>query len=830
MNDTNGAGVLPASAARPPAAAPATPPFVTSGLTTAEVALRRAQGQGNDAPLPENQTYGQILRRNLLTFLNSVLTMIGVALLVLGRVNDAVSTVGIMAINVLVGTVQELYAKRKLDRITLLTRPIATVVRDGQERPVAPGELVTGDLLVARAGDQLVVDGEIVGIGRLELDEALLTGESDPVVKQAGDQVFAGSSCLAGGGRYIATRVGAASLARQLTVGARAFRQVRTPLQREIDVIIRLLVLLVCQFGFLLGVASRLQGIPLVESVQIAAVVAGLVPNGLILTISAAYALGALRMAGKGALVRQANAVESLSHINVLCLDKTGTLTANRLTLEAVQPLGAPEAEVRALLGAYAASTTNGNKTIAAIGAACGPPDAVWRITHDVPFSSARQWSALAVHDGVQGGIYVLGAPERLQTALVPGQDYQPYVDAWLARGRRVLLFAYRAGLAPLYDAGNQPCLPDSLAPLGLVSFRDELRPEAAATLAGFAAAGVQLKVISGDHPDTVAALARQAGLGPALQTCTGADLDGLTEDQIARLAAETTIFGRITPAQKARLVRALRASGRYVAMIGDGVNDVLALKEAQVGVAMQSGSPAARAVADLILLHDSFAALLPAVREGQRILNGMTGIFRLFLTRIAAEMLVILAVAVLAVPFPFMPTHISLLTLLTVGLPTFALAVWAKPGPPPGQALRRLSRFVIPAAWTLAIAALVVYLPYIFLHAATPHARTALTVTTILAGVLLIVFAAPPVRLLAGGEPAQRDWRPAVLAAVMLAALALILRSAAWRGFFALAALGPGDYLWITAVTGAWAAGLNAIWWTRAFERFLNLEDESPH
>ncbi len=326
------------------------PVTALQGLDEREAAARHARGQGNDAHLHHSQSYGHILLRNTATFLNGVLFSVGAALLALGRLNDAITTVGVMLLNLLVGTAQELYAKRKLDRIALLTRPTATVVREGRERTVDPGEVVLGDLLAARAGDQIVCDGKVVGTGRMDLDESLLTGESDLVPKAAGDPVYSGSVCMAGSGCYEATQVGPASLANQVTAGARAFQVVKTPLQRDMDLVLRIVLLLVVQLGLLLAVAAHLRHTSLVEGVQIVAVVAGLVPNGLILVITTAYALGALRMAGKGALLQRANAVESLSHVNILCLDKTGTLTANRLALHAVHPLAVPEAELRAAL------------------------------------------------------------------------------------------------------------------------------------------------------------------------------------------------------------------------------------------------------------------------------------------------------------------------------------------------------------------------------------------------------------------------------------------------------------------------------------------------
>ncbi|HEX5506401.1 MAG TPA: HAD-IC family P-type ATPase [Thermomicrobiales bacterium] len=803
------------AAVRPTSGPPATDP--ERGLTEAEAAVRRAGGQGNAVAARASQTYRQIVRRNALTFINAVLGGLGLTLLALGHRNDAFSTVVIMALNVLVGTVQEVYAKRRLDRIALLARPTATVVRDGRERAIDPADVVRGDLLVARAGDQLVADGPLA-VGGLEVDEALLTGESDPAPKRPGDPVFAGTVCVAGAARYEARAVGAARVATRLATEARAERRVQTPLQREIDLVIRLVLLLVAQLGLLLALAARLQRVPLAESVQMAAVVAGLVPNGLILTIAAAYAIGALRMAGKGALVQRANAVESLSHVDTLCLDKTGTLTANRLRLVETRPLGVADGDFRAALADYAATTAAPNRTIAAVAAAL--PSRPRPLRDEAPFTSGRQWSALAL-GGDGGGVYVLGAPEALRPALATGDDLDGAAATWTARGWRVLLLARGPADAPLADAAGRPRLPGPLVPLGLAAFGDELRPEAAATLRGFVRAGVRLKLISGDHPRTVAALARQAGFPGADAAVAGGDLDALDDDGLARVAEETAVFGRVTPRQKARLVRALRRRGHYVAMVGDGVNDVLALKEAQLGVAMQGGSQAARGVADLILLKDSFAALVPALGEGQRIIGGMQDIFRLFLTRIAYETLVIVGAAVVGVPFPFVPPQIALLTLLTVGLPSFALAWWARPGPPPAGAVRALARFVLPAAWSLGALGLVVYLAHVLRGADTAVARTALTTVTLLGGLLLIPCARPPV---ATGDGRRGDWRPTALAVALLGASIGVVVTPALSRFFELAPLPAWEYALLAVAVLAWGAALVWGWRARWYDRLLGL------
>jgi cation-transporting ATPase E len=798
------------------------------GLSAAEVTTRRQRGQGNVVQFQTGRTYLQILRKNAFTFINTVLFSIGIVLVLMGQMGDAVVTAGLVLLNVIVGVYQEGRAKRKLDQIALLTRPKATVVRDGEEESVDPGEIVLGDVLVARPGDQIVVDGDVIGDGRMEVDESLLTGESERILKQAGDAVYSGTFCVVGSAVYRAQKVGADSVVNQLTAGARAFRQVKTPLQRDIDFVIRILVILVTQLGILLGLSFFIKGVPVVEWVRVAAVIVAMVPQGLFFMSTVAYAMGAVRVAGKGALIQEANAVESTSHVNLLCLDKTGTLTTNRIELQDMIPLsGAPgggEAELKRLLGNYAASTAGGNQTTAAILEACGGQASP--LKDEVPFSSERKWSAMAFDDPeLPGGAYVLGAPEVLRPSLKADAGLDALVDGWARQGLRVLLFAHHAdGLAP--QAGQDPPpLPSDLNPLGLLSFRDELRPEAQETLRHFSELGIEPKLISGDNPQTVTALARQVGLADDVRAVSGLDLEGMDEAQLEALAGETTVFGRITPRQKEKLVDIFRDQGYYVAMIGDGVNDVLSLKKAQVGIAMQSGSQATRGIADIVLLGDSFAALPIAFREGQRIVRGMEDVVRLLLTRTFYVLLLIVATQLVGVPFPVTPKHNSILALLTVGIPILAIAAWARPGAPPKSVVRSTSHFVFPAAFTVSVVALAVYLAYLAATGDVEIARTALTTATVLCGLVLIPFVEPPTEALVGGDVLSGDWRPTLLAVGMLALFFVVTAVPPLRAFFELTPLRVWDYLLIAAVVVIWALLLRLIWRARAFERLLALE-----
>lgn len=800
--------------------------YEIKGLSESEVNARRQCGQGNDVQFQTSRSYLQILKKNAFTFINTVLFAIGIVLVLMGQIGDALVTAGLVLLNVIVGVSQEGRAKRKLEQIALLARPKATVVRSGQEKSIDPGEIVLGDVLVVRPGDQIVVDGQVIGDGRVEVDESLLTGESEHVPKQAGDAVYSGSFCVTGTAFYEAQKVGADSFVNQLTAGARAFRQIKTPLQRDINSIIRILVLLVTQLSILLGISFVMREVPLVEGVRVAAVIVALVPQGLFFMTTVAYAMGAVRVASKGALIQEANAVESTSNVNLLCLDKTGTLTTNRIKLHAMSLVGdaLDGHEVKRVLGDYAASTLGGNRTMAAIKEAFGGE--VRRVKEAVPFSSERKWSALAFFDDSDlRDVCVLGAPEVLRGYLQFNPDLDSQIDEWADEGLRVLLFAYRPDNTSLHDAAGEPQLPSGLIPLSLLSFSDELRPEAQETLRHFAELGIRLKIISGDNPRTVAALYRQVGFAEDIRVVSGLALEGVDDAQLEEVAEEVTIFGRITPQQKEKLVRLFRSKGYYVAMIGDGVNDVLSLKQADVGIAMQSGSQATRSVADIVLLGDSFAALPIAFREGQRIIKGMEDIVRLLMTRTFYVMLLVIATQVAGAAFPVTPKHNSVMALLTVGIPILAIAAWARPGAPPRSVIRSTSRFVFPAAFTVSVVSLAVYLAFLGTTGNLEIARTAVTTVTVLCGLVLIPFVEPPTEWWVGGDVLSGDRRPTLLALGMLGLYGVIMTVPSLRAFFELTPLRGFDYLLIGIVVTVGALFLRLIWRARLFERLLDLE-----
>ncbi|WP_240619310.1 HAD-IC family P-type ATPase [Blastococcus sp. TF02-8] len=554
------------------------------GLSQREADARRRAGEGNTAHSRSARSYTQILRTNVFSSFNLILFSIGVALLALGRVNDAVVSVGLGLVNAAISAVQEIRAKRKLDRLQLLGRSTVTVVRDGRDVEVPPEEVVRGDVLHLRPGHQVVVDGPVLDGGRIEADESLLTGESDAQVKRPGDDLLSGSFCVGGEGRQLARDVGADSYASRLTADARRVSTDTTPLQRRIAFVVRLVICLVVLMSGAILAQAALEGLTLVRVVQTTAVLSGLVPYGLFFLIAVAYTVGAAKSGGRGALVQQVNAVESMSNVDVVCTDKTGTLTTGRLSLAEVVPLGGQAAaDVERLVGSMARSSTAANLTTSALAAAL--PGDPFPVREEIPFSSSLRWSALRTDDGV----YVLGAPDALAPHL-SGAPLDGPVGERTERGLRVLVVARAADEPALLRESGRPRLP-ALEPLAVVALADELRPQVRDTIGRFLADGVTVKVVSGDDPRTVAALARQAGLDTT-DPIPGTALDALSDAELDAVVARSTVFGRIAPEQKERLVGSLRRQGRYVAMLGDGVNDARALKAAQVGVAMRSGAP----------------------------------------------------------------------------------------------------------------------------------------------------------------------------------------------------------------------------------------------
>jgi cation-transporting P-type ATPase E len=790
------------------------------GLSSTEAQARLKNGQGNTNKLQSSRSLSDIFISNFLNIANVILLAIMGVLIAVGKPADAFVSGGVVVINIAIGTFQEYRSKRKLDAIALLTRPKVTVIRDGQAQTIDQAQVVIGDAILFKAGDQAVVDGKMVAdpsrdesVQRIEVDESLLTGESDLILKRTGDEILSGSFAVVGEGIYIAERVGADSFAQKITAGAREYTSTFTPLQRQISVIVRVLVVLTIAESLLLGVSYIFQEKPFSDAIEDVAVIISLIPQGLLLMITVAYALGAVRIAAKGALVQQINAVESLSNVDVLCLDKTGTLTTNRILFDALHPLnGFGEADFKQALGTFIASTHSHNRTAEAIAHAIDRKAEA--ITTEIPFSSSRKWSAATFKEG---GSYVLGAPEMM------GLHHSEQIRELANQGLRVLLFAH----SPQTMNADNPQLPDDLSPVGLVTFSDELRPHVQEVLAGFRKANIALKLISGDNPTTVAALAYQAGFSSESdRAISGLELANLSPLAFEQAVRDHAIFGRITPEQKQNIVDALREDGHYVAMIGDGVNDVLSLKKAQVGIAMEDGSAATRAVADIVLLGNKFEVLPDAFLEGQRILNGMQDSTRLFLNRTLYMAFLIIFTGYIGSEFPFSPRHNFLLTTLPVGVPALFLAYWAKTGQPKKSLVLSTAEFIIPAGLLVLLMNVFLWLFYIVNRdASVESTRSILTIASVLAGLWIIIIAEHDRDLWRTASTLHlylHDMRRVSLAVVMFLLFVVSLFVPSLRDFFEMSVPSLTDIGIILGVLVVWAAALHLIWRYDVLERLL--------
>ena len=704
--------------------------LAATGLSSAEVAERVAAGKVNIVPDAPSRTVGQIVRSNVFTRFNLLMGILFAIVASQQAWKDGLFG-GVIVANVLVGIVQELRAKHTLDQLAVLNAPKAHVVRDGKVEEVGVSTLVLDDIVELKPGLQIVADGEVL-TDELEADESLLTGESDPVVKRPGDQLLSGSFVVAGTARAKVTKVGAEAYAVKLAEEARRFTLVRSELRGAVDRIVGWIGFALVPIGIGLFISQvTLDGVGTHEGLirSVGGVVA-MVPEGLVLLTSVAFAVGVVRLARQRTLVQELPAIEVLARVDVVCLDKTGTLTTGSMSVVEVRTLeGSDPDAVEEALGALAWSDPNPNPTQLALQR--HHPDRVDRVsTGSVPFSSSRKWSAQSFE---RHGSFVIGAPEM---AMGDGfGSIQAEVETEAEAGRRVLLLAHSERAL----SGND--LPADLHPLALVMLEDEVRPDAADTLRFFTEQGVTLKVISGDNPTTVGAVAMRAGLDDIGEVFDARNLPGEGTEELADVLEKTTVFGRVSPHQKRAMVKALQSRGHTVAMTGDGVNDVLALKDADCGIAMASGSAATRAVAQLVLLDSNFAGLPRAVAEGRRVINNIERVASLFLTKTTYALLLAVLTVVAREPFPFLPRHLTLVGTLTIGLPAFFLALAPNDDRVGPGFLHRVVRFASPAGLIAAAVTFAAYLDARAAHGTTPQqAQTAATL--VLASVAIIVLA----------------------------------------------------------------------------------------
>ena len=643
------------------------------GLTAGDVEARRERGQGNEEHLPTSRSIAHILRANILTRFNAILGALFVAIVIVGPFQDALFGF-VLVLNTGIGVVQEIRTKRTLDRLAVLAAPHARVRRDGDVIEVVDAELVVDDLVELGAGDQVPLDGMTLD-GFLEVDESLLTGESEPQPKEAGSELLSGSFVSSGSGVYRVTKVGSDSYANRLASEARQFKLASSELRDGINRILQIVQWLIIPVAALLITSQVLGHTDFADAVRsCVAGVGAMIPEGLVLLTSITFAIAVARLARKRVLARELPAVEGLARVDVLCVDKTGTLTTGGIVADGYEVVDDTESaeRVEKVLGALAAVEERPNATVAAIGARWAAP-ADWRAMASVPFSSARKWSGA---DFGPQGTWILGAPEILLSAAADDSvdDVRRRVDEEASAGHRVVLVAASAtgfGEPALLDQAAAP--PAGLRPVAVVRLSDQIRDDAADTLAYFREQGVALKVISGDHAGTVGAIAAIVGVEGADEPL---DVRGVSDDELAQLVVERSVFGRVTPRQKRAMVAGLQKAGRTVAMTGDGVNDVLALKDADVGVAMGSGSAATKAVAELVLLDNSFAAMPSVIVEGRRVIANTERVANLFLTKTTYATLLAIVVGISGVAYPLLPRHLTIVSYFSIGTPAFLLSL----------------------------------------------------------------------------------------------------------------------------------------------------------
>jgi cation-transporting P-type ATPase E len=759
-----------------------------SGLSAAEVEQRVRAGRSNVADERTSRTLTEILRANLFTRFNAILGTAFVLILVFGEARDSLFGY-VLVFNALIGIVQEWRAKRTLDRLAVLNAPRARVVRDGEAREVDVTEVVLDDLCDVRAGDQVPCDGVLRSLSGLEVDESMLTGESDPVTKREGDDLLSGSIVVAGRGCFQATAVGADAYARRIATEARRFALTRSELVDGINQILKYVQWALVPTAVLLAFSQFHVQHTTRESINgVVAGVVAMVPEGLVLLTSLAFGVATLALARRQVLVQELPAVEGLARVDIVLLDKTGTLTEGTIRFEQVHEIdsGAPVAEA---LGALA-DDDNRNATMNALGEAFTAPDG-WTRTGSTPFSSGRKWSAATFGER---GTWVLGAPEMVRNDVGPDDPVRADANRLAGGGQRVLLLA-RSDAALVGEE-----LPDEMTASALIVFEEKVRPDAADTLQYFADQGVRCMVISGDNPQTVGSIARRVGVAGADRPYDARELpDDL--DALGDVLEDYSVYGRVSPQQKRSIVGALQRRGHYVAMTGDGVNDALALKDADIGIAMGSGAPATRAVAQVVLLDGRFANMPSVVAEGRRVIANVERVANLFVTKTFYAMLLAVAIGAARWPYPFLPRHLTIVSSLTIGIPAFFLALAPNRRRYVPGFVRRVLLNAGPAGVVAAAATFVAFA--IARHSdALPVSRTAATITILVVGLWVLNLLARPI------TPAR-----AVLFLAMVGAFVVILGVPKLREWFALDL--PSDAsMWAAAAAAAGGIAVLELGW----------------
>ena len=808
------------------------------GLSAAEVAERVREGRTNAYRVRTSRSAAAILRANVFTIFNAILATALVVVLAVGHWADALFGI-VLILNTATGTIAEVRAKRALDRLAFLEAPTACAVRDGREVELDVADVVLDDVLRLRSGEQVPADAVVLTADGLEVDESILTGESDPVRPRAGDRVLSGTTVTAGTALVRTTAVGADAYANRLAREARRYSVVTSELQVGTNRVLRWISWVIVPVALLLlwsqmrGTAISAAGAPTGQwrPALVAAVagVVGMVPQGLVLLTSVNFATASLTLARRRVLVQELPAVEVLARVDTLCLDKTGTLTTGRIALTDVladdgagrlvdataalrEPLLAltggadPNATAKAVLEGLARQSAG---TPADGDAPPGAEQVAPRVHGAIAFSSRRKWSAAVLDEET----WLMGAPEIVLTGADGGAELLAHVQRLSTGGVRVVALA-RAQQPCARDDDGEARLPGTRRAAGLVVLSEQVRPDAAQTLDYFRTQGVDVKIISGDNPTTVAAVAAKAGVaapdGGAPVALDARELpaeaaDPAALDELAEAVEGAQVLGRVVPEQKRALVQALRSRGRTVAMTGDGVNDSLALKDADLGIAMGNGAPATKAVARMVLLSGEFSALPGVVAEGRRVMANTERIASLFLAKTIYASLIAVVVAVTAIGYPFLPRQLTIVSSLTIGIPAFVLALAPNSRRYRSGFLRRVLTLAVPAGVVAGIATLAARQWLALERAGQAQVTTGATLVLVVSGLALLTLTARPLL----------GWRLGLVVLMAGAALLGVLVPAV-REFFVLAWPTPAAWLVIAVTGGAAVAGIEAVYLVR--------------
>lgn len=836
--------------------------YLAQGLSFKQVAHARAADETNEFDNSSSRSIVAILRANVFTIFNAILASAVVVVLAVGSWQDAVFGF-VLLLNTLTGTIAELRAKRALDNLAVLAAPTAHVIRDGEAKDIEVSQVVLGELLELRSGDQVPADGQVLSSNGCEIDESILTGESVAVRKHENDQVLSGTTVIGGSARIRVTAVGEHSYANRLAMEARKYSVVTSELQEGTNrvltwiswvIVPMTLLLLWSQLRVAGGISGSLDSGQWKAAVVLAvAGVVGMVPQGLVLLTSVNFAAAAMTLARRKVLVQELPAVEVLARVDMLCLDKTGTLTSGAVELDhiesclgsacadgdggslaagkvsaddaaggsagtgsgAVVPASADDAARAAL--AYLVGGSEVNATGSAIAAGLTGLEPA-QARYAIAFNSARKWSAVQT----QAGAYVLGAPEIVLAGSTGSGSTEAdnadsdgtgsgstdnaaleRVKALAGTGKRVLVLAHSN---QALDQSENPTLPKDLTAALLVVLAEQVRPDAAQTLDYFKRQGVAVRVISGDNPVTVAAIAAHLGLrNPDGGEPVGVDarsLPAIEDTQaLADVLEKHTVFGRVTPEQKRAFVNALKSRGHTVAMTGDGVNDALALKDADLGIAMGNAAPATKAVSRLVLLNSQFDALPSVVAEGRRVIANMERVASLFLTKTTWAALLAAVVAITGFVYPFLPRQLTIVSSLTIGIPAFVLALAPTNQRYRAGFLARVLRLSVPAGVIVVVGVLCARLTLILMGSNRNQISSVCTLVLVAGGLWLLSLTARP----------WVWWRAALVVIMSAAALAVVLL-APLRGFFDLAALTANSWLVLVCAAGIVCAALETL------------------